>query len=641
MTADSPAAPAPQPSHPAHKQTHREKRRTSTNWAIMAPVRGQIRWALALSCLSALCTLAALLALAASVRALTEPALTEPALLEPPAAFPVLYMGLALAATIAAYVLRRLSFDQSHYAGFKLETILRTQLTQHIAQLSLGSAQRVGAGGLAKVVFDDVKALHVFVADSTPLYARAYFLPVATFILLLWLDWRLALAALAVLLAGVGMLTGIMKNRADIMRRYNEEREKVSSAIVEFVQAMPVVRTFDTGQTTFGRYQRALENYLHMLGGWWRKTGLAAKTSMAILSPMPTLAVLLWLGAWMLWGGQGTLDFATWIAILLLGTGMAEALMPLHSLGHLIDTAKLSIGRIQQILALPVLPPAASNGKTPQDASVVFEDVSFRYDQSSAPALEHVSFTAAPGTVTALVGPSGAGKTTVARLIPRFWDVSGGRILVGGVDVRELPLDTLMAQVSFVFQDTFLFAASITENIRLGLPDATQQDVQAAARAAQAHDFITQLPQGYATCAGERGVFLSGGQRQRITIARAILQNRPILVLDEATAFADPENEAAIVAALSELMRGKTVLMVAHRLSTITDADQILVFDQGRLCEQGRHDALLGQNGVYARLWDSYQQAQNWALRGTAASPCVSLPAATSTAEQDAQELAS
>jgi len=579
-------------------------------WRIMAPVRGQNRLAMWLACGSCLCTLAALLALAAAVDALSAAVSTHTSVFSPWWA-----MAAALVATVAAFVLRRVSFDQSHYAAFKLEAILRTQLTDAIGQWSMGRVQSAGAGALAKVVFDDVKALHVFVADSTPLYARAYFLPVATLAVLLWLDWRLALTAVAVLAAGVSMLAGILRNRADIMRRYHQARERVSSAIIEYVQAMPVVRNFDTGQTTFGRYQRALEDYLHMLGGWWRKTGLAAKTSMAILNPMPTLAVLLWLGAW--WAWQDALDFSVWIAALLLGTGMAEALTPLHNLGHMIDNAKLSIARIQEILAAPVLPQVdnAATTQTPAEASVVFDNVSFRYGEQDTDALSDVSFTAAPGTVTALVGPSGAGKTTVARLIARFWDVSSGRITIGGVDVRDLPLDTLMGQVSTVFQDTFLFAGSIAENIRLGLPEATQADIEHAARAAQAHDFIMALPQGYATPAGERGVFLSGGQRQRITIARAILQHRPILVLDEATAFADPENEAAIVAALSVLMRGKTVLMVAHRLSTITDADQILVFDRGRLVEHGRHEMLLAQPGVYARLWHSYQRAQHWALR--------------------------
>jgi len=576
-------------------------------WAIMDPVRGQIRFALLLSCLSCACTLIALLALAYALYNLQE------MMGSPAAGMGNVFNGFvaAILATVAAYVLRRLSFDQSHMAAFKLETILRTQLTTHIAALPLGVAQKMGAGALAKVVYDDVKELHVYVADSTPLYARAYFLPAITLLVLLWLDWRLALAAVAVLVIGVIILSSIMKDRPEIMRRYNEEREKVSASIIEYVQAMPVVRSFDSGQSTFGRYQLALNNYLKIFGALWAKMALPAKLSMALLNPMPTLAVLLWLGAYFMW--HNSLAFSTWVAVLLLGTGMAEALTPLHSIGHLIDRAKISISRIQQVMNIPVLAQPAQS-KMPVDASVAFENVSFAYESGDNHALKNISFTAQPGTVTALVGPSGAGKTTVARLIPRFWDVTEGRILVGGVDVRELSNDILMQQVAFVFQDTFLFSGSITDNIRLGLPDASLEQVQNAARKAQADNFIEQLPHGYDTNAGERGSFLSGGQRQRITLARAILQNRPILVLDEATAFADPENEAAIVAAISELIRGKTVLMVAHRLSTICDADQILVFDRGQLLEQGQHNDLLAQNGTYARLWHSYQQAQNWAL---------------------------
>jgi len=572
-------------------------------WTIMDPVRGQIRFALLLSCLSCACTLIALLALAYALYNLQE-------MIGPPTlAFNAL--AAATLATVLAYALRRLSFDQSHVAAFKLETILRTQLTTHIAALPLGRAQQIGAGALAKVVYDDVKELHVYVADSTPLYARAYFLPVITLLVLLWLDWRLALAAVAVLVIGIIILSSIMKDRPEIMRRYNEEREKVSASIIEYVQAMPVVRSFDSGQSTFGRYQLALNNYLKVFGALWAKMALPAKLSMALLNPMPTLAVLLWLGAYFMW--HNSLAFNTWVAVLLLGTGMAEALTPLHSIGHLIDRAKISVTRIQQVMDIPVLAQPAQS-KTPLDASVVFENVSFAYESGHHHALKNISFTAQPGTVTALVGPSGAGKTTVARLIPRFWDVTEGRILVGGIDVRELSNDILMQQVAFVFQDTFLFSGSIADNIRLGLPDASLEQVKNAARKAQADEFIAQLPHGYDTDAGERGSFLSGGQRQRITLARAILQNRPILVLDEATAFADPENEAAIVTAISELIRGKTVLMVAHRLSTICDADQILVFDRGQLLEQGQHNDLLAQNGIYTRLWHSYQQAQNWAL---------------------------
>jgi ATP-binding cassette, subfamily B, bacterial IrtA/YbtP len=572
-------------------------------WAIMTPVRGQIRLAMALAVGSAVAGLAAMGFLA----------LTVEALLASPGDWPWPVLAGVLICTVAAYLLRITSFDQSHFAAFRLETILRKGLAGHLARISMGHVQAFGAGALAKVMQDDVKALHVFVADSTPLYARAYGAPVVTFCALLWLDWRLALAASAVLVFGFGVLALAMRNSQAMIRLYNEARERVSAAVIEFVQAMPVVRTFDSGQATFGRYQRALEEYLAVLTRWYREAGFAARFSMAVLNPMPTLAVLLWVGALLTW--DGSLAFGFWVAALLIGTGMAESMMPFMMLNHMVEKAKLSVARIGQVMALPqqTLPAPGREGM-PGDAGVCFEGVSFSYGEGAGEALSDVSFALPPGSVTALVGPSGAGKSTVAKLIPRFWDVTAGRVLVGGVDVREMTPETLMGHVAFVFQDTFLVADSIAANIRLGVPEADMEAVIAAARAAQAHDFITALLQGYDTQAGERGVFLSGGQRQRITIARAILQDRPILVLDEATAFADPENEAALVAALSVLMQGKTVILVAHRLATIRDADCILVFDRGRLMESGRHEALIGQQGTYARLWQGWQAAQDWAL---------------------------
>ncbi len=539
-------------------------------------------------------------------------ALTVQALIDTPDQWPWMLSAAVLACAVGTYLARLGAFNQSHYAAFRLERILRMRLSDRLSKVPLGYVQSQGAGALTKVIHDDVKALHVFVADSTPLYARAYVTPLVAFVLLLWLDWRLALAALGVLALGFGILSRALRRRGEMARLYNDARERVSAAVVEFVQAMPVVRTFDTGHATFGRYQKALEAYLDVLTRWYREPGFPARFSWVVLSPMPTLAVVLWLGAWLVW--QETLDPVRWLAVLLLCTGMAEAMMPAMMLRHMIEKVKLSIVRIQEVMAAPVLPVPDGEGERPRDASLRFENVSFRYGEGDADALSQVSFEVAPGTVTALVGPSGAGKSTVAKLIPRFWDVNEGRVLVGGVDVRHMHSDELLRQVAFVFQDTFLFADTIAGNIRLGSPEADMDSVIGAAQAAQAHDFIMTLPEGYDTRVGERGIFLSGGQRQRITIARALLQNRPILVLDEATAFADPENEAALIAALSRLMQGKTVIMVAHRLATIRDADQILVFDHGRLVESGKHDDLVAHGGTYARLWRNYEMAQNWSL---------------------------
>ncbi|WP_246794624.1 ABC transporter ATP-binding protein [Burkholderia perseverans] len=568
----------------------------------MRPVRGQIRFAMALSSLAALLGVGFLLSLAWAIRRVGEA----------PRAWPLDAVLVACLCLAGAYFARLASFGQSHRAAFRLETILRRELVDHVARVSLGTVQQTGATALAKVVHDDVKALHVFVADSTPFYARAFVAPVAMLAALAWLDWRLALCVVAMIVAGGGVLSFAMRSSVEIGRAYHAARERVSAAVVEFVQAMPVVRTFDIGYATFGRYQQALDAYLEVLTGWYRRAGAAARLSSALLNPLPGLFVLAGFGAVLCL--RGSLDFATWIGALLIGAGVAEAVLPMMALHHMVEKAKLSVAWIGQIMALPAMSQPA-DGRVPRDASVTFEHVRFGYGHG-APALRDVSFHAAPGTTTALVGSSGAGKTTVAQLIPRFRDVDAGRVLIGGVDVRDISTDTLMAQVAFVFQDSFLLADTIAANIRLGSPDATLDEVVAAARAAQAHDFIAGLPDGYDTPAGERGVFLSGGQQQRIAIARAILQRRPILVLDEATAFSDPETEAELIEALSRLMRGKTVIIVAHRLATIRHANQILVFDGGELVEHGRHGRLMALGGVYARLWRCHERAHRWRLRG-------------------------
>lgn len=574
----------------------------SVLWRIVKPVKKNLNFAMALSVGSTVLTIGNLILLSYLINAMYQGNTQE---------IFYLFGGMVLF-VIVSYLLRLKSFDVSHYAAFDLEAILRKNITNHLAKLPLGFLNETGSGALTKIVNEDVRLLHGFVADSTPLFVRTYAFPILTLLSLFWFDYRIALVCLAILAVGLGFLALAMKNKTEVTHQFNKAKEDINVAVVEYVQAMPVVRVFDGGEKSFIRYENALQRYLDIISLWYKQNGLNAKLSMFILNPLPTFIILLVLGTY--WFQDGSLSFLALVASLLLGTGMIESILPYRSLSNVISRAAICSKRIEELMKVKPLK-ASGNNKNIKDISVVFSNVSFTYPGREDKALQEITFTVKPGTFTAITGASGAGKSTIARLLPRFWDVSNGSIKIGGVDIRELEPEILLDTVAFVFQDNFIFSDTIANNIRMGAENATIEEVMDAAKAAQIHDFIMQLPDGYETQVKERGGNFSGGQKQRLSIARAILRNKPILVLDEVTSFSDTENELLLMRAFRNLMKDKTVIMIAHRLETIKNADQILVMDKGRVSEVGNHDQLIEQSGIYSSMWQSYLAARNWHIK--------------------------
>ncbi len=578
-------------------------------WRIIKPVNRYIYSAMGLAALGSMATIATLLMLSILVAVLLE------------GKQGLLFCGISWTTTwalagvgvfgVMAFCFTMTGFGISHIGAFYLEEDLRTRLSNHLAQLPLGFIITTGTGALKKVMLEDVRYLHTFVADSTPTFGRGYVAPLVTLTLLFVIDLRLACIALGVMLIGMVAMRIAMRDSKTMQEKFEKSQDRINASVIEFIQAMPVVRTFDGGTSSFKRYLNALDQYRQVYIQWMKNNGTPSRIALVILAPLPTILAVLAGGIFFI--NQGTLSPPALIAALFLATGMVDAFMQLMWLNNFLRKSKAAANRIEELLAIPAMP-AVEHGLIPREMTVRFDQVTFRYENRDENALADVSFAVEPGTTTALVGPSGAGKSTVAKLLPRFWDVTGGAITIGGIDIRQMSNTDLMNTVAFVFQDTYLFHDTLANNIRMAKSDATDEMVVQAAKAAQIHDFITSLPKGYDTLAYDRGTRLSGGQRQRITIARAILRDAPVVVLDEATAFADPESEEKIIKAIACLTKNKTVITIAHRLSAITHVDQILVFDKGCIVERGNHEALVLNNGLYARLWANYEAAQRWGL---------------------------
>ncbi|WP_172673849.1 ABC transporter ATP-binding protein [Methanogenium cariaci] len=517
---------------------------------------------------------------------------------------------IALGATIARFVMVYFSLILSHMAAFEILFGIKRSLVDKLGRLPLGYLSTRTSGGVKKIISEDVDRIELFIAHHVPPdVVSGVVLPIVTVIFLFTIDWRLALAALIPIppLAFIAMSRAYQESASKSMKGYYDALEKMNGIIIEYVRGMPVVKVFNQTARSFSRLQDSVYGYRDYVNRWTREVA-PAFTAFGVCINLPILFILP-PGIWFYI--TGSLELPVLILFLILGVGYMYGMMKMMMFAGFWRQINEGVERIDAILNEPDLP-SPQNPKIPDEYSVRFNEVKFAYGKN--PVLTGVSFDAPAGTVTALVGPSGAGKSTAAQLIPRFWDVDAGSISIGGVDIREIDPEKLMDMVSFVFQDLFMFHDTIEENIRMGNAQVAKEEVIAAARAAQADDFIRSLPDGYDTITGSGGTYLSGGEQQRIILARAILKNAPIIVLDEATAFADPENESRIQEAFSHLMREKTVIIIAHRLSTIADANQIVVIDDGRVAECGHHEELLEKDGLYARMWNAHISARTWRL---------------------------
>ena len=502
----------------------------------------------------------------------------------------------------------------SHLAAFRTAANMKKTALHHIVKLPLGYFNSNASGRLRKIIDDNAGLTENFLAHQLPDLTGAVVMPVAVLVLIFVFDWRLGICCLVPLAISVFFMKQMMGgDNAGFMEGYMTALENMNKEAVEYIRGIPVVKVFQQTVYSFKNFYAAIEQYEKYASGYAIKcrvplTGFNVALNGTFILLIPVACLILAGVSNQMTYQDVLLDFLFYSLFTPVCTTMMNRVM---FAGEQLMAAKSAVTRIEAVLKEQPLP-ETEKAKKPQDSSVTFENVTFRYPDSDENVLENVTFSIPQGKTVALVGASGSGKSTAAKLIPRFYDATQGSVLVGGVNVKNMDKHTLMNQIAFVFQNTKLFKESLFENIRAARPDATLEEVKAAAKAAQCDEIIERLPDGLNTVAGAGGTYLSGGENQRIALARAILKDAPIVILDEATAFADAENEHKMQLAFEKLTKGKTVLMIAHRLSTIQNADEILVFDKGRIIERGTHEKLIAANGRYASMWKDYQTSVNW-----------------------------